>query len=353
MSDIRRPLTAVVALIILACALFWLSFFVGLPLQENSSSTTDKFSDQFILQPLANKTLDHSIQKECTLTIYASANGTFETNLLYKGELAGSPITSSSVRNTYKLYDIGDYTLRFRNTNPTDIEVTYNIEFVETKYTTEWIFLWLRWPIFVFGIFFMLITLPVYAFPQIKRHVRIKSLETGIVAALVVILLFNYQIMGLILGTSAPWVIAEGTSMEPNLHGGDLIIIEGASAQNLKVGDIALYNKFAINTTTGTSRTLPAAVLHRIIQVFQINDQAYFATKGDNNPTPDESLVPSDGIIGKAVYVIPNLGFAVAFLTNTETKIILLTMLALAYFVAPELIAEIKKRKTKTNCKKN
>ncbi len=126
-------------------------------------------------------------------------------------------------------------------------------------------------------------------------------------------------IFGLILGTSAPGVIVLSGSMEPTFYRGDIIILQGANAQNIKGQDVNLfhikttlketllkeiakvdYNKQKIIFENGSevnidksgdvivynSEYYPEPIIHRVIaKVHLLNGETYFITKGDNPET--------------------------------------------------------------------
>jgi signal peptidase len=279
------------------------------------------------------------------MTVEASANGTFETSVLYGGQIAFTPVDLPGVKRTYDLFDPGNWTVRFRNTSPTNLELTYRITLVKTESATVWPYLWLRIPLFALGIFSMLLTIPAYFSEKMSKYVKRKDVNTIIILALVVVLLLSYQIAGFALSTSVPWIGAQGASMEPNLHEGDLVIIQGTPTEELVVEDVILYNKIALNTTSGQSEPLPVPILHRIIYKFKVGDRWYFQAQGDNNPTPDIYPIPADGVLGKAVLTVPKIGYVITLLTRIDVKIILIAIVALAYFVTPKLKLAYKKRR--------
>ena len=85
--------------------------------------------------------------------------------------------------------------------------------------------------------------------------------------------------------------------MLPNIESGTLIIVQPDVPYLL--GDvIAFVNEDGIN------------VVHRIVEK---NDEG-FVTKGDNNVRNDKDIVPQDDIFGRAVFLVPYLGFTSLFL---------------------------------------
>src|SRR3989338_1631262 len=124
-------------------------------------------------------------------------------------------------------------------------------------------------------------------------------------------------ILGLILGTSAPGVIVLSGSMEPSFYRGDIIILQGADAQNIKGQDVYFpgistlkgkmlkeiaevdYEKQKIIFANGAEVSInkegdvivynssyyPEPIIHRVIAKVHVSDGTYFITKGDNPKT--------------------------------------------------------------------
>lgn len=102
--------------------------------------------------------------------------------------------------------------------------------------------------------------------------------------------------------------------MKNGFNKGDIIFITGARPENIKVGDIIVYN-------TGIN---PSPIIHRVIDIRQENGSYVFSTIGDNNweqfsanqsiyvnPTKiDEINIDSDQIVGVArLKIAPYLGW--------------------------------------------
>lgn len=79
---------------------------------------------------------------------------------------------------------------------------------------------------------------------------------------------------------------------------GDIIVVYGRG--NLEVGDIIIFNA---NTQY--------PIIHRIINISEINGEKFYSTKGDNNQgqLEIEKNIPESAIIGKAAFKIPLLGW--------------------------------------------
>jgi signal peptidase len=116
-----------------------------------------------------------------------------------------------------------------------------------------------------------------------------------------------------------PSIIASG-SMQPALNPGDITIIVNAPAATIKIGDIIQY------------QTAEAPTIHRVIDTYEAGGSLWFITQGDANNAPDNP-VNQRQVIGKAVFTIPQLGWAsIAIKTLiTEAYTLLTTNLTYAY----------------------
>ncbi|MCS7134797.1 MAG: signal peptidase I [Candidatus Pacearchaeota archaeon] len=140
-----------------------------------------------------------------------------------------------------------------------------------------------------------------------------------------------FPISGLLLGTSMPFVIVESKSMQhdesfdvwysrfgswyeknnitkeeilkwsfPNgISKGDIVIIKGE--KNYKKGDIIVFRVEGKKTP----------IIHRIVNITKEGEEVVYSTKGDRNEgqLPKEVRIKKSQIIGRAVAVIPYLGW--------------------------------------------
>lgn len=201
---------------------------------------------------------------------------------------------------------------------------------------------------------------------KIRRNEYFKSaLLIGIIIAVVLGFFFGLQ---LALGTSVPVRVVESGSMcipydgacdgwthpfAHTLHVGDIIVIQKVNPADL-IGnypnsDIIVYE----NPTDPTS----TPIVHRIVQIQNINNTLYFQTKGDGNSatkwpkTPgvgeyDSNQlwstgqgVPQDLVIGKVVMRIPYFGWITLFLRGNSwglpVIIGLILLLVVLEFIVP------------------
>ena len=130
--------------------------------------------------------------------------------------------------------------------------------------------------------------------------VKIKYLDNSVfymILGVVLAIGINWG-LALALNTDMPVVAVESNSMVPTFSRGDILVLQGAPAEQLKVGDIIVFSPSPQQTP----------VVHRIIAE---NPDGTFQTKGDNNSgqLPFEKRIESSEIHGRAVLIIPYLGW--------------------------------------------
>lgn len=98
----------------------------------------------------------------------------------------------------------------------------------------------------------------------------------------------------------SPRVIITG-SMQPAISIGDVAVIHKLPKEKIRseveVGDIILFSMDEIKVT------------HRVIGITEIEDNYFYATKGDANHAPDSGWTLQDNIQGKVVMVVPKVGW--------------------------------------------
>ena len=107
-------------------------------------------------------------------------------------------------------------------------------------------------------------------------------------------------------------VVVSG-SMEPAFYRGDIVLIEKAdflgiqefNVDDVQVGDVVVYN----------AEWFDQPVIHRVIDIVDINGTTMYKIKGDNNNAPDPYYVNKNQIVSKVVkfgdnlVVIPKVGY--------------------------------------------
>ncbi len=127
-----------------------------------------------------------------------------------------------------------------------------------------------------------------------------------------------------------PFMAVFGTSMEPELQAGDLILIEEISHSDVEVGDIVV---FTVPQAVREYYNYPQVVAHRVIEVRQSEFGITFRTKGDNTGEDPFTVRPQD-LKGQASKQIPYLGFPLLFFQSQQGVIfIVIALLLLALYL--------------------
>ncbi|MFC1874473.1 signal peptidase I [Chloroflexota bacterium] len=132
-----------------------------------------------------------------------------------------------------------------------------------------------------------------------------------------------------------PFMAVFGTSMEPELHAGNLILLERVDAKDVEEGDIIV---FTIPSAVREYYNYPQVVAHRVIKIRNTEAGLTFRTKGDNTGEDPFSVRPQD-LLGQVSKQISYLGFPLLFFQSQQGLIfivIALFMLAI-YLYADEI----------------
>ena len=148
-------------------------------------------------------------------------------------------------------------------------------------------------------------------------------LEALVLLLLVLMILSIPTMLKIALRTPIPLATVESSSMIPTLNIGDVVIIVGVGPEDIKVGDIIVYNKVSLMPSKKSAiLPLKTPIIHRVIGIVKVEDKVFFITKGDANIAKDSWYVPPEGVLGKAVMIngyplrIPYVGYFSLFLHN-------------------------------------
>lgn len=121
-----------------------------------------------------------------------------------------------------------------------------------------------------------------------------------------------------------PFMPIFGTSMEPTLQSGSLLMIEPMDAKEVEVGDIIVYN---VPPLVREYYNYPPVVAHRVIEIKKIPSLG-FRTAGDNTGEDPFTIRPQDlrGTVGNQ---IPNLGLPLLFFQSQQGMIFIIVALTL------------------------
>lgn len=109
------------------------------------------------------------------------------------------------------------------------------------------------------------------------------------------------------LATEKPIMAVVSSSMEPTFSCGDLVIVKGVAAEEVRAGDVIVFHNPLKN----------APVVHRVVRVETRGNEIYFYTKGDNNLTnrlldQEAGIAPpirAEWVKGEVISVVPKLGW--------------------------------------------
>ncbi len=88
-------------------------------------------------------------------------------------------------------------------------------------------------------------------------------------------------------------------SMEPKIHTGSVVFIK--PTKEYKINDIITFNEAEKKTP----------ITHRIVEMRSLEGNIFYKTKGDANNAPDNKEIGKDQVVGKVLFTLPYLGYAV------------------------------------------
>jgi len=125
-----------------------------------------------------------------------------------------------------------------------------------------------------------------------------------------------------------PLVVLSG-SMEPALGTGDVSVVRSIAPLDARPGDIVTFRD---------PDNAERLITHRVRAMRVQGDAVVFRTRGDANNVSERWRVPASGEIGRVIYRIPKLGWALAY-ARSKGLFVLLLGGALALLVVLELTA--------------
>ena len=136
----------------------------------------------------------------------------------------------------------------------------------------------------------------------------------------------NYKVMTVISG-----------SMAPAIKMGSVVIVK--PVDEYKIGDVITFGPY--------SRT-KAPTTHRIYDIKVTGGEPIYITKGDVNNAPDTREITKKDVLGKVLFSVPYVGYAVDF-AKKPVGFALIIIVPAAIIIGDEIkkiINEIKKKKT-------
>lgn len=140
----------------------------------------------------------------------------------------------------------------------------------------------------------------------------IKVIKVLVNALMTLVLIVGIAFIALYVIGIEPFVVESG-SMEPTIQTGSLSFInKHVKYDNIKKGDI-----IAFTVETGNK------VTHRVNNITEEGIE----TKGDANSASDGITTTRKNYIGKNIFSIPKVGYAIKIIQTTRGKIILITII--------------------------
>jgi signal peptidase I len=159
--------------------------------------------------------------------------------------------------------------------------------------------------------------------------------ETLAMTIIVVLVVGGFGILIYFLNSPIPFAAVTSGSMTPDIKKGDLLIVQGVKSSAIHVGNIIVY----CSTDAALS---DCRIVHRVISINRNSSGQIigFVTKGDNNQVADNIFgyepitgTPPSDVLGRVVFVVPLVGWAVMFLKDPFgfASVVLLLILAIVY----------------------
>jgi len=147
----------------------------------------------------------------------------------------------------------------------------------------------------------------------------------------------GYGIFMLAMGTTSPLVVVTSESMEPVLYRGDLLVVQARAPDQIRLGDIIVYRDTEFHPET--------SIVHRVVEIVNVNGTYFYYTRGDANAVRDEGYRTYDEVVGVVVLTIPWIGNVSLFL-RTPQGFIVIAAIFIAILVLPEIACKKSEQQT-------
>jgi len=151
-----------------------------------------------------------------------------------------------------------------------------------------------------------------------------------LVALLLIVSVFpitgNYKLM-----------IVQSGSMAPAIKTGSVAIVK--PADDYKIGDVITFGPYS---------KIKAPTTHRVYDMKVVGGEPVYITKGDANNAPDSREIKKSDIVGKVLFDVPYMGYAVDF-AQKPLGFALIIIVPAALIILDEvkkIYGEVKKKKT-------
>lgn len=114
-------------------------------------------------------------------------------------------------------------------------------------------------------------------------------------------------------GLFLPFRLVKGTSMQPTLRAGDLVVVKSVPFSDIKLGDIVAFD----TPTSVKADDTPGSIMHRVTAIETTDGGLVMLTKGDNTGV-DPFWVPASTVWGKLAVRVPSIGRSLVFFTGSK-----------------------------------
>ena len=181
--------------------------------------------------------------------------------------------------------------------------------------------------------------------------------KTAILYAIIIGGVIVFQLgLRVALRTQYPLAAVESPSMVPTLLEGDIILVRGLNAGEIKVGKIGENPEgdiIVFYDPTGRTRTVywffkeRALIVHRAVDKAYVDGVLRFQTQGDNpytNPSPDQGSDPrgwvaETKVVGKVVGRVPWFGYVSLYMQSDAGMMLIvvlfIVMIVIDYIALP------------------
>jgi signal peptidase len=145
---------------------------------------------------------------------------------------------------------------------------------------------------------------------------------------------FIYIVVFIMVPLAAFSILASKTTLIPNIK--SFIVMSGSMEPTLPVGSMIYTQKmptYKAGDIISFKNSDGVTVTHRIIGIKSNNKVLEYVTLGDANDTPDSSTVPYTSVIGKSIFVVPQIGSLIVYLKTPFGFLSLLMAPCLAFIL--------------------
>ena len=153
------------------------------------------------------------------------------------------------------------------------------------------------------------------------RARALPSIATGLV-----VWMLGGLVVGLVLAAGVPalvgmrpYTVMSG-SMRPTLGVGDVVATRPVRAADVRVDDIITFHD---------PETPGRLLTHRVTSIHLAGERAFIATKGDANNHAEHWTILADGKVGRVVYHLPLIGYALVVTRGRAARLMLVVIPAI------------------------